>query len=270
VIFSARRGGPRDEVLISISHDADDEAITRTVPRREVVDPDDPHQFLRIPTDAGDTAIAEAMAELEAALPDLELKVSTGPVVDFRAKEFLRLESEGETVPLIYPHNVRGGRLEWPRETGRKKPQAIVAARKTMPMFLPNESYVVVKRFSSKEERRRVSAAHTLPSDLPASEVVAFENHLNVFHRNKAGFPEDLARGLAGYLNSSFVDRYVRVFSGHTQINATDLRQLRYPKTDILISLGVSLGNDPCQSQDELDRRVGSLVPALEGFGNGS
>jgi hypothetical protein len=35
--------------------------------------------------------------------------------------------------------------------------------------------------------------------------------------------------GLARYLNSQTVDTYFRTFSGHTQVNATDLRNLFYP-----------------------------------------
>ena len=53
-----------------------------------------------------------------------------------------------------------------------------------------------------------------------------FENHLNYFHENGEGLPLDLAKGLAAFLNSDAVDQYFRIFSGHTQVNATDLRNL--------------------------------------------
>jgi len=33
-------------------------------------------------------------------------------------------------------------------------------------------------------------------------------------------------------------DRYFRLFSGHTQVNATDLRKMRYPSREQLIRLG--------------------------------
>jgi adenine-specific DNA-methyltransferase len=38
-----------------------------------------------------------------------------------------------------------------------------------------------------------------------------------------------LAKGLCRFLNSEAVDTYFRTFSGHTQVNATDLRNLHYP-----------------------------------------
>ena len=70
------------------------------------------------------------------------------------------------------------------------------------------------------------------------SEALGIENHLNYFHRDGAGLERDVARGLAMFLNSDEVDRFFRQFNGHTQVNATDLRSLRYPTLADLRSLG--------------------------------
>jgi adenine-specific DNA-methyltransferase len=51
----------------------------------------------------------------------------------------------------------------------------------------------------------------------------------------------DLARGLVAYLNSTFVDTYFRQFNGHTQVNATDLRNLKYPPQASLEAFGSSI-----------------------------
>jgi adenine-specific DNA-methyltransferase len=40
------------------------------------------------------------------------------------------------------------------------------------------------------------------------------------------------------YLNSEAVDNSFRLFSGHTQVNAFDLRRLQYPDNNTLIKLG--------------------------------
>ena len=53
----------------------------------------------------------------------------------------------------------------------------------------------------------------------------------------------NLARGLALFLNSSLVDRYFRQFNGHTQVNAADLRSLRYPDRSTLEQLGREHGD---------------------------
>lgn len=102
---------------------------------------------------------------------------------------------------------------------------------------MPKGCYVILRRFSSKEEKRRV-VAYLLDADSLPGDAVGFENHLNVIHEDRHGMPPDVARGLVAYLNSQEVDDYFRVFSGHTQVNATDLRRLKYPSRAELKKLG--------------------------------
>jgi adenine-specific DNA-methyltransferase len=192
------------------------------------------------------------MRRLPATLVDLDMSVSTGRVVDFRARDWIRFQPGPSTVPLIYPEHLRGGEITWPKDG--KKPNALVECDQTTSLLLPRGVYTVVKRFSSKEERRRIVATVYRPS--PGRDgAVAFENHLNVYHRNDRGLPHDLATGLAIFLNSSLVDFYFRQFSGHTQVNATDLRTLRYPSSDALERLGRKAANKQL-GLDDIDRLV--------------
>jgi adenine-specific DNA-methyltransferase len=175
-------------------------------------------------------------------LPGLPLRaqgldVCTGPVVDFRLREHLRQDPEPGSAPLLYASHFRGGRFEWPRE-GRK-PNAIARNAQTEKWLMPHGCYVVVRRFSSKEERRRV-VAYLLEDSATPGDRIGFENHLNVIHQGGHGLPRAVARGLVDYLNSQSVDDYFRMFSGHTQVNATDLRRLRYPTLEQLGEMGKS------------------------------
>lgn len=260
VVHVVRR--PQVEVVtLSISIGGDDERVERMVPVGEILRPGDPHMFVRIPVDARATRIAEQMTELPATLADLDLEVSTGRVVDFRAKDHLRQEMAPGAVPLIYPGHLRDGRILWPLP-GSKKPNALHRCDDTEPLMLPNETFVLVKRFTAKEERRRVVAAVCGPDDLPG-DTVAYENHLNVYHRRCGGLPLLLALGLSAFLNCTLVDDYVRSFSGHTQINATDLRQLRYPRVGELVRLGAALSAQSWPGQCELDAMVADYLPAV-------
>ncbi len=87
---------------------------------------------------------------------------------------------------------------------------------------------------------------------------MAFENHLNVFHIGGRGLDEDLARGISVWLNSSVIDKFFRTFSGHTQVNATDLRTLRFPSVETLRCLG----RNAVVSQVEVDSLVKELIAA--------
>jgi adenine-specific DNA-methyltransferase len=120
----------------------------------------------------------------------------------------------------------------------------------TRDLLVPSEVYVLVKRFSSKEEKRRIVACIYDPRQTSV-EWVAFENHLNYFHNRGHGLPMPLARGLTAFLNSTVIDSYFRQFSGHTQVNATDLRKLNYPPKSVLERLGRKI-KEPV-SQNDLD-----------------
>ena len=99
------------------------------------------------------------------------------------------------------------------------------------------------------------------PHAFDNAEMLGFENHLNVFHEHKHGLPEALARGLTLFLNSTAVDECFRRFNGHTQVNATDLRLMKYPSRAKLIALG-NAAKDMPQEQHEIDCLVTEMHEA--------
>jgi adenine-specific DNA-methyltransferase len=258
LIFATRQGKWPAKVSLSFSQGLDDARSMREVPVEEILRRDDPQLFLRIPGEERDTEIASTMAKLPFSLEGLEVAVSTGKVVEFRARENLRSKPEPGAAPLIRPNHLKNSEICWPDPSARTKPNAVAINHASEKLLLPNETYVLVKRLTAKEEPRRVRAAVCHPSVVPGHQI-AFENHLNVFHRGNRGLPDNLAYGLAAYLNSSFVDLYVRQFNGHTQVNAADLRHLRYPSPRSLAELGMVLRGKPAV-QEELDSAVELVV----------
>jgi adenine-specific DNA-methyltransferase len=238
VMHLARRHSEnQDRVLVSASHGPRGGVRTRTVARSAVVDIDDSEAFIRLPVDQDHAEIAGVMAGLPARLGDLSVAVSTGPVVDFRLRDHLRRKAgTDDAVPLLYPASVRASEVTWPTN-GTRKPCAISRAARNW--LVPDGNYVLVRRLTAKEENRRVVAALLHEGQLGFDEL-GLENHLNYLHANGAGLDHRLGEGLTKYLNSSFVDRYIRLFSGHTQINASDLRALRYPSAAQLHQLATA------------------------------
>jgi adenine-specific DNA-methyltransferase len=259
VVFHAVKAPEtQGRVAISSSQGPGDPCPTwREVDFSKVVKPGDSERFIHIPADALSEAIVERMEQFHASLEDLGLEASTGRVVDFRAAKYLRDKRGPRTVPLIYPGHLARGYVEWPKD-GTKKPNALALTAQTEELIVPRGFYVLVKRFSAKEERRRIVAAVYDPSRLPASDI-AFENHLNYFHADGRPLSAQLARGLAGFLNSTLVDSYFREWSGHTQVNASDLRRFKYPTRAQLEVLGSTI-SDVFPDQDELDRRLEEVL----------
>jgi adenine-specific DNA-methyltransferase len=259
VIFHGVKGEREEETItVSSSTGPDDDFITtRDVHYHQLVRPSDREHYIHIVPDELGASVADRMAAFHSKLADLRIEVSTGRVVDFRATDFLRENPTPETAPLIYPRNFENGFIRWPKHGGNK-PQALTVTDGTKELLLPDGIYVLVKRFSSKEERRRVVAAIYDPKRIVA-EKVGFENHINYYHRNGTGLPIRLAKGLVAFLNSSLVDMYFRQFSGHTQVNATDLRNFRYPTEEQLDKLGSRIGEE-FPDQETLDGNLQEIL----------
>jgi adenine-specific DNA-methyltransferase len=255
IIFHAVKGRnqPR-ELLISSSSGEQGGDITETVfPFAEIVHPRDTEKFIHIPSTVSHATAKKTMDGLSSSLASLGVTVSTGRVVDFRLKDALRQKPERGTVPLLYPCHFNGGTVHWPKLEARK-PNAILDNAETHPWLVPSGVYLLTKRFTSKEERRRLVACLFDPDKVKAK-WIGFENHLNYFHANGHGLERSLAVGLYAFLNSTVVDQYFRRFSGHTQVNATDLRTLAYPDRDTLQAMGREIKSLDA-SQIEIDQLV--------------
>ncbi len=255
LIVMLERSAVQDKVLITTStDDSFSDLATYEYAFDQIVFPDDPEQFIHVPTSPQQKAPNPNGYTLE----EINIQVSTGPVVDFRLKAYLRDMPEEDTVPLLYPGHFSDWTIDWPKPE-LKKPNAIQHRLETEKWLYPNGFYCVVRRFSSKEERRRVIASVVRPSDFPDTALLGFENHLNVFHQNKQGLPKALAYGLAVFLNSTFVDESFRRFNGHTQVNATDLRRITYPNKAILIALGEWAMRRRSLNQSLIDEQMENL-----------
>lgn len=253
VIIHLVKGEPQRAVIVSTSHDAKFLDYQQTMfEAAEIVKPNDLEQFIHIPTTTGQTNVPKLCTHT---LRDIGLEVCTGPVVDFRLKEYWRNEPGHDAAPLLYPHHFSDGTLCWPKS--HKKPNALQLTSDVSKWLMPRGHYVLVKRFSSKEERRRLVAYH-LPCEALDAAYIGFENHWNVFHIGKHGMDEDSARGLTTFLNSTVLDEHFRVFSGHTQVNATDLRNMRYPNREQLQKLGRRAKGQP-NDQVTIDRLLEEL-----------
>jgi adenine-specific DNA-methyltransferase len=177
------------------------------------------------------------------------LKVSTGPVVAFRAKKFIRVRRSHQTVPLLWMQHITPMSVEWPI---KKKREYIVANGESGWMMVPNENMVIMRRFSPKEDERRVVAA-PYTAGLLTGAVIGLENHTNYIYRPGGTMSEEETIGLTAYLNSRVVDIYLRNVAGNTQINATDLRRLPLPSLNIIRNIGQRASG---LSLDEIDGLV--------------
>ena len=225
---------------------------------KKIVQENDAEKFFHIPV-SQEKSILDLFPSVAFSLKDLGISVSTGPVVGFRTKDNLRMLPEEGSVPLLYPTHIEPTGVRWIKDNC-KKPNAIMRNDQTEKMFYPSGFYTIIRRFSAKEERKRVISGVVVP-DVFNSSVIGFDNGLNVLHRQKNGLEKEVAYGLNVYLSSTLVDKYFRLFNGHTQVNATDLRTMLFPSLEILTALGTwHLSLERWPTQQEIDEKVEGIL----------
>ena len=192
--------------------------------------------LFRVPTGILDEQVLDAVDKWDGSLEKYDFQVSTGRVVPFRAKELLREQVKvgNGTVPLFWMQNVKPYQTEYPLEKF-DKPQAILVNDPSL--LMPNANYVLLRRFSAKEDKRRLVSAPFIGEGFKF-EQIGFENHLNVIFRKKGTFSISETIGLSAILNSAIVDRYFRIVNGNTQVNAAELRILPLPPLEVIKNIG--------------------------------
>lgn len=265
VILRARRILPSKNSSVGISQSLGltdlPSAASRTVPLRSVIDLNSPVVALNLPTSPVDDEVVDLLRGWRNSLESWRLQVSTGPVVAFRAEESLRSEADQATVPLLWLNNITPLSVKWPLENG--KPQYISSSPRKL--LVPNDrNYVLLRRFTAKEERRRLLAAPLYSAQLPG-DLLGLENHLNYVSRPLDGLTEDEVAGLAALFNSALLDRYIRISNGNTQVNASELRALPLPDPEQISSIGrvVRANEISFESVDSLIAEQLDLPPEL-------
>ncbi len=112
-------------------------------------------------------AAVDTVASQPLRLAGLGMRVLTGPVVGFRAAAHLRPAATRSTVSLLWMPHVRRLGVAWPRG---HRAEHIERNNATEWMLLPNEPFVLLRRFSPKEDVRRVTATAYL-ADLPGERI---------------------------------------------------------------------------------------------------
>lgn len=255
VILKAKKNAPEADVLMTSSSGRDCRNPTSTTALYSgVMDNTTDDHIIRVATDRDEHAILEAVENLPCRFRNLPYRISTGPVVTFRSTQFLRDSRDADTAPLLWMHNVRPFVTQFPPKNG--KPTHILVSDASMKLLLPTKRYVLMKRFTAKEENRRLVAGIFTPSD-SYSDFVGLENHLNYVHVPNGELTDADAYGLAGFLNSTIIDRYFRAVSGNTQVNATEIRNLPVPEQKTIRAIGERL---LAGRRDDLDLIVAEAI----------
>lgn len=196
--------------------------------------------YIYLVTNEQEANILSVLGKLPFTLASDGLRMKTGIIVDFRTKDILRSEPSEITYPLFYSQHIKSGRIVWP--VGKEN-EFIATKRKGY--LQENTNYLFVKRFTSKEEKRRLQCAIYLSSDYPEYKYISTQNKLNYI---KCDTKEE-AYGLYVLFNSTIYDQYYRILNGSTQVNSTEINNMPVPSKETICKMGKELeGTDLSQT----------------------
>jgi len=258
VILHAIKGAkPGDVVLTSSEGRNLDDVERASAAYTTIIDNGNGDHVVRVAASRLEQEIVDAMDRLPNRFRDLGFEISTGPVVTFRATQFLRHERADDTAPLLWMHNVRPFITRFPTKNG--KPTHIEVSDASRKLLVQAKTYVLLKRFTAKEENRRLVAGIVTPAD-SYSEWLGLENHLNYVYRKVGELTEEEVYGLAAFFNSAIVDKYFRAISGNTQVNAAEIRGMPMPDAKAISAIGRRIRKSPKIDCALVEKAVGQAM----------
>ena len=225
-----------EKVTISSSQSNNDfdNLTSLTVPYSLVVSGSDYYVYLV--TNEKEVSVLERLHKFDKTLPDIGLKMKTGLTVDFRNREILRDDVEEGAIPLFYSQHIKQGEVQFPIQ---KEHEYIVTDQRGL--MQDNRNYLFVKRFTAKEERRRLQCGVYLSKKYPQYKKISTQNKINFVDGLIAEMSECLVYGLYVIFNSTLYDEYYRILNGSTQVNSTEINAMPIPDLESIQEMGRKL-----------------------------
>ena len=241
---------PDSVKLTSSQSNGDFNAITElSLPYSAVVVGDDKYVFL--PTSEEEVSVIQKLNQYDNTLPDIGLRMKTGIIVDFRQYDDLRAEPGENIVPLFYSQHIRNGRVN--HNPSGKNFDWVITDKPGL--IQKNKNYLFCKRFTAKEERRRLQCGIYLAKDFPDYKSIGTQNKINfVDHIDGHELSECEVYGIYVLLNSTWFDIYYRILNGSTQVNSTEVNNMPVPPLSTIQDMGRRLIKTDSLTTETCDR----------------
>ncbi len=213
--------------------------------------------YVCLPTSKAEMEVIQKISIFTSTLPDSGLKMKTGIVVDFRQEDELRTEPGEHTIPLFYSQHIRDGKVT--HQPSGKGHDWILDRKPGL--IQKNKNYVFVKRFTAKEERRRLQCGIYSPHDFGQYEYIGTQNKINFVDRaDGSEMDRKTTYGVYALLNSTLFDMYYRILNGSTQVNSTEMNSMPFPPADIISKIGEEMLSSRDLSTVNCDRIINEVA----------
>lgn len=223
--------------------------ITEFVALYNTVVPEKADRYVYLVTQQSDIDVLQKINSFSLTLPSAGYKMKTGLTVDFRNKDVLRDNRTDQSCPLFYSQHIQNGKVIFP--IGK---QAEYIETMQSGLLQKNSNYLFVKRFTSKEERRRLQCGMYFSKEYSEYDKISTQNKINFIAKSDAGqMIDDEVYGLYVLFNSTIYDEYYRILNGSTQVNSTEVNSIPVPPKDDIVKIGKLLRTNNDYSTEKCD-----------------
>ena len=195
-------------------------------------------KYILLPVSQDEVAIINMINTYDKTMVDYGYKMKTGIVVDFRQKYALREMQEKGTVPLFYSQNIQNGTVNH-NPSGKQYDWMVTDYPN---LIQANKDYVFFKRFTAKEEKRRLQCGIYMAEKYKEYSYIGTHNKINFIERiDKKTFSKQEIYGLYALFNTTIYDKYYRILNGSTQVNSTEINNIPVPPMKIIARIGEKL-----------------------------
>ena len=251
----------KDNIIISSSFNGDfGDYKELNVSITNLIFQKDDFVYLRLPISKIDMEVLKIIDNWSFTLHTLGMEISTGPVIANQIKRHLvnNLPVNNQ-VPIIWLHNLQNRKVLYPYLKNQKALSMLIN-EKTKQWLLPTQNYVLLRRFSSKEQHRRLYAAVLNKEQFRNYSHIGIENHVNYIWKRNSELTNQEAYGLSLILNSIFLDTYFRALNGNTQVNASEIRNVPLPSLSKIETLGSMVYEKEFNDELELNLQIAEIL----------
>ncbi len=236
IIIKAKKAKNKPQTVTITTTQSNADFSDRTIfeaPYSTVVNGHDSYVYLV--TNAEEVQTLNELNRWTDTLPDIGLQMKTGLTVDFRNRGSLRDSAEDNAVPLFYSQHIQDGKVVFP--VGKEHEYIVTEQRG---LLQENTNYLFVKRFTAKEEHRRLQCGVYLARKHPEYAEISTQNKIN-FISGLRELSECVVYGLYVLFNSTLYDSYYRILNGSTQVNSTEINSMPVPPMNTIEAMGKEL-----------------------------
>lgn len=194
-------------------------------------------RYMFLPINKKEIELLDRLNQYENTLITLGYKLKTGIVVEFRQRKELFYRNVKDSFPVIQACHFKNGNVSFPSK--EKNLQYIRTEKEAV--LLKTKPSLFLKRFTSKEEKRRLQPALFIPDkDFKFSHFTT-ENHITLLTKREGDFILSELYGFYVLFNSTMWDNYYRILNGSTQVNSYEVNAMPIPPIETIMLMGEKL-----------------------------